>query len=198
MLVQSSLSEEEIWQYEIQFSQLPSFVSSILAEKVLFVGQTVLVFKLDRSKHKNDTWMMKMPGSFCDDISELWDGKEGMFCKMIEDLNQDDKIDIFHLESVINQIKKYVSQRLSEIAVIEDDLDRQLYLIKDFYLLGRGEFYLEFFRQLYENSENLAELNAKNYTKAFEVRTLPSRIITILIIYLHNTVTDCSKRNGNR
>lgn len=198
MLVQSSLSEEEIWQYEIQFSQLPSFVSSILAEKVLFVGQTVLVFKLDRSKHKNDTWMMKMPGSFCDDVSELWDGKEGMFCKMIEDLNQDDKIDIFHLESVINQIKKYVSQRLSEIAVIEDDLDRQLYLIKDFYLLGRGEFYLEFFRQLYENSENLAELNAKNYTKAFEVRTLQSRIITILIIYLHNTVTDCSKRNGNR
>ncbi|XP_030561455.1 gamma-tubulin complex component 4 homolog [Drosophila novamexicana] len=165
----SSLSEEEIWQYEIQFSQLPSFVSSILAEKVLFVGQTVLVFKLDRSKHKNDTWMMKMPGSFCDDVSELWDGKEGMFCKMIEDLNQDDKIDIFHLESVINQIKKYVSQRLSEIAVIEDDLDRQLYLIKDFYLLGRGEFYLEFFRQLYENSENLAELNAKNYTKAFEI-----------------------------
>ncbi|XP_017858435.1 PREDICTED: gamma-tubulin complex component 4 homolog [Drosophila arizonae] len=165
----SILSEEEIWQYEIRFSQLPSFVSAVLAEKILFVGQTVLVFKLDRRKIKTDSWISKSQAPFCDDIGELWNGKEGMFCNLIEDLNQDDKIDVFELERAINQIKKYVSQRLSEIAVIEDDLERQLCLIKDFYLLGRGEFYLEFFRQLYESSENFAELNNKNYTKAFEI-----------------------------
>lgn len=167
--MQSILSEEEIWQYEIRFNQLPSFVSAILAEKILFVGQTVLVFKLDRRKIKTDSWISKEQGPFSDDIGELWNGKEGMFCNLIEDINQDDKIDVFELERAINQIKKYVSQRLSEIAVIEDDLERQLSLIKDFYLLGRGEFYLEFFRQLYESSENFAELNNKNYTKAFEV-----------------------------
>lgn len=165
----SSVGEEDIWQYEINMAQLPRFVSTVLAEKVLFVGQTVLVFKMDRSKYRTDTWTMKAHGTFCDDVSELWDGKEAVFSKMIEDLNKDDKINVLRLESVINEIKKYVSQRLSDIAVIEDDLDRQMGLIKDFYLLGRGEFYLEFLRQLHGSPDDSSDTNATNFTRAFEI-----------------------------
>ncbi|XP_034473683.1 gamma-tubulin complex component 4 homolog [Drosophila innubila] len=165
----SSVAEDDIWQYEINMAQLPRFMSTALAEKVLFVGQTVLVFKMDRNKHKTDTWTLKTHGTFCDDVSELWDGKEAEFSKMIEDLNDNDKIDILRLESVINEIKKYVSQRLSDIAIIEDDLDRQMGLIKDFYLLGRGEFYLEFLRQLHGSSDDNSDTNARNFTRAFEI-----------------------------
>ncbi|EDV98987.1 gamma-tubulin complex component 4 homolog [Drosophila grimshawi] len=164
----TSVSEEEIWQYEINLNQLPSFVSSVLAEKVLFVGQTALIFKMDRSKQQNYKWSIKSQSSYCDAISELWDGKEAVFCKMIEDLHQEDMIDVFQLENVINQIKKHVSQRLSAIANVEDDLNRQMCLIKDFYLLGRGEFYMEFYRQLTENSESHLESTA-NYTRSFEI-----------------------------
>ncbi|KAL7738928.1 hypothetical protein ACLKA6_016929 [Drosophila palustris] len=165
----SSVAEEDIWQYEINMAQLPRFVSTVVAEKVLFVGQTVLVFKMDRNKQKTDTWTLRTHGTFCDDVSELWDGKEAEFSKMIEDLNDNDSIDVLRLESVINEIKKYVSQRLSDIAIIEDDLDRQMGLIKDFYLLGRGEFYLEFLRQLHGSSDDNSDTNARNFTRSFEI-----------------------------
>ncbi|KAH8402528.1 hypothetical protein KR222_002404, partial [Zaprionus bogoriensis] len=158
--------EDDIWQYEIELSQLPNFVSTVLAEKILFIGQTVLIFKLDRSRREMD---QRTNNVFCDDVSELWDGKEASFCKMIEDLNTDDKIDVFQMEAVVNEMKKYVSGRLSVISVIEDDMNKQMKLVKDFYLLGRGEFYLEFLRQLYGDFDDLAlDPTEKNYTRAFE------------------------------
>ncbi|XP_060645091.1 gamma-tubulin complex component 4 homolog [Drosophila nasuta] len=165
----SSVSEEDIWQYEINMAQLPLFVSTILAEKVLFVGQTVLLFKVDRRRHRSESWTAKTHGSYCDDVSELWDGKESVFSKMIEDLNDENRIDVIRFESVINDIKKFVSQRLSDIAVIEDNLVHQMCLIKHFYLLGRGEFYLEFLRQMRIGAKGFSNKNAKSYTRAFEI-----------------------------
>lgn len=166
---QSILSEDDdIWQYEIKFSQLPSFISSVLAEKILFIGQTVLIFKQDQSRRDLDA--QKIYSAFSDDVSELWDGKESSYCTMIENLNNDEKIDIFKMEALINEMKKYVSQRLSEISMIEDDMNKQIRLVKDFYLLGRGEFYLEFLRHLYGGSNDVSsDINEKNYTRAFEV-----------------------------
>ncbi|ALC39285.1 Grip75, partial [Drosophila busckii] len=161
-------SVEEVWQYEINMSQVPGFVSCVLAEKILFVGQTVIVFKLENNLKKHNAWTTKLEKSYCDDISELWDGKESTFYKLIEALSQEDKLNIFRLEDVVNEIKRHVSQRLSEIAAKEDDLERQLGLIKDFYLLGRGEFYLEFLRQLYEDTKDVVSMSERDYTKAFE------------------------------
>lgn len=169
--------EDDIWQYEIKFSQLPSFLSSVLAEKILFIGQTVLIFKLDQSRREVDA--QKIYSAFSDDVSELWDGKESSYCTMIENLNNDDKIDIFRIESLINEMKKYVSKRLSEISMIEDDMNKQMRLVKDFYLLGRGEFYLEFLRNLYGGSDDVSsEINEKNYTRAFEVKFCVLQLIS--------------------
>jgi len=125
--------------------QLPGFLSIIVAEKVLFVGQTVLVFKMRRNgtaKSKTDQLAVKLAELSRDDIYELWNGRESEFFKMVLDLSNDETINVFRIENVINDIKKYVSMRLSEIAVNEVDLESQMGLIKDFYLLGRGEFYL--------------------------------------------------------
>lgn len=41
------------------------------------------------------------------------------------------------LEDIIDEIKLCVSEHLSDIAIKEADLFKQLILIKDFYLLGR-------------------------------------------------------------
>ncbi|EDW28313.1 GL19136 [Drosophila persimilis] len=164
--------EDYIWQYEINMCQLPGFLSTIVAEKVLFVGQTILVFKMGRSfqrNNKNEHWANNLSDSTPNDIYELWNGKESLFFGMVEDLNNDEKIDVFHIESVINEIKKYVSMRLSEIALNEVDLERQMGLIKDFYLLGRGEFYLEFLSQLTRASDVYCDSSSKNYTRSFEL-----------------------------
>lgn len=193
--LQSLLSEEDdIWQYEIQFSQLPSFLSSVLAEKILFIGQTVLIFKLDQSRREVDA--QKIYSAFSDDVSELWDGKESSYCTMIENLNNDDKMDIFKMETLINEMKKYVSQRLSEISMIEDDMNKQMRLVKDFYLLGRGEFYLEFLRNLYGGSDDVSsDINEKNYTRAFEVKLCVTELISYSFKY--NRLAVCIKRDGH-
>lgn len=153
-------------------SQLPGFLSIISAEKVLFVGQTVLVFKMGRnpkSKNKMDQMAVELNEMSREDIYELWNGRESEFFKTVQDLSNEDKINVFRIEHVINDIKKYVSMRLSEIAVNEVDLERQMGLLKDFYLLGRGEFYLEFFTQLHGTSDMYTEMRSKNYTRSFEV-----------------------------
>ncbi|KAH8341303.1 hypothetical protein KR059_002203 [Drosophila kikkawai] len=165
-------TEDYIWQYEINMKQLPGFLSIISAEKVLFVGQTVLVFKMGRnpkSKNKMDQMAVELNDMSREDIYELWNGRESEFFKTIQDLSNDDKINVFRIEQVVNEIKKFVSRRLSEIAVNEVDLERQMGLLKDFYLLGRGEFFLEFFSQLYGNFDINTEMRSRNYTRAFEV-----------------------------
>ncbi|XP_017042839.1 gamma-tubulin complex component 4 homolog isoform X2 [Drosophila ficusphila] len=164
--------EDYIWQYEINMDQLPGFLSIIVAEKVLFVGQTVLVFKMRgnvKTKSKTDPLAVKLAEMSRDDIYELWSGRESEFFKMVEDLNNDDTINVFRVENAINDIKKYVSMRLSELAVNEVDLERQMGLVKDFFLLGRGEFYLEFCSQLIGTMETYREERFKNITRSFEL-----------------------------
>ncbi|XP_043068514.2 gamma-tubulin complex component 4 homolog isoform X1 [Drosophila bipectinata] len=164
--------EDYIWQYEVNHNQLPGFVSSVVAEKILFVGQTVLVFQMERnfqSKKETDQLSVCLSDLCRDDIYELWNGREGEYFRLIEDLSLEPRINPFHIEDTVNLIKKYVSQRLSEIAINEVDLVRQLGLIKDFYLLGRGEFYLEFLTQLNGPFDcNLIKTN-KNYPRSFEI-----------------------------
>ncbi|XP_017025949.1 gamma-tubulin complex component 4 homolog isoform X2 [Drosophila kikkawai] len=172
-------TEDYIWQYEINMKQLPGFLSIISAEKVLFVGQTVLVFKMGRnpkSKNKMDQMAVELNDMSREDIYELWNGRESEFFKTIQDLSNDDKINVFRIEQVVNEIKKFVSRRLSEIAVNEVDLERQMGLLKDFYLLGRGEFFLEFFSQLYGNFDINTEMRSRNYTRAFELAATGLRI----------------------
>uniref|UniRef100_A0A6P4FZF2 Gamma-tubulin complex component n=1 Tax=Drosophila rhopaloa TaxID=1041015 RepID=A0A6P4FZF2_DRORH len=164
--------EDYIWQYEINLSQLPGFLSSIVAEKVLFVGQTVLVFKMGRvvkPKNKTDQLAVKLAEMSRDDIYELWNGRESEFFEMVKDLDNDETIDVFRVENVINDIKKFVSMRLSEIAVNEVNIERQMGLIKDFYLLGRGEFYLEFCNQMIGAMDSYCEERFKNITRSFEL-----------------------------
>ncbi|EDW87945.1 gamma-tubulin complex component 4 homolog [Drosophila yakuba] len=164
--------EDYIWQYEVNLEQLPGFLSVVLAEKVLFVGQTVLVFKMRRNvkvKNKTDQLAVKLAELNRDDIYQLWNGRESEFFQMVIDLCNEDTINVFRVENVINDIKNYVSTRLSEIAVNEVDLERQMALIKDFFLLGRGEFYLEFCSQMIGNMETYREERFKNVTRSFEI-----------------------------
>ncbi|XP_017075670.2 gamma-tubulin complex component 4 homolog [Drosophila eugracilis] len=172
LLIADKTPEDYIWQYEINLEQLPGFMSIIVAEKVLFVGQTVLVFKIRQNviaKNKSDQLAVKLAEMSPDDLYDLWNGKEAEFFQMVEDLSNDDTINDFRIENVINDIKKYVSMRLSEIAINEVDLEKQMGLIKDFYLLGRGEFYLEFCCQLNGTMETYREERFKNFTRSFEL-----------------------------
>ncbi|XP_065358490.1 gamma-tubulin complex component 4 homolog [Calliphora vicina] len=160
----------DIWRYEICYEFLPHYLSSSWAEKVLFIGQTVLIFKVDANKlNKNaQTWNKSESNFVCREQS-LWNEKEHIYFAKIQALQNDSELNISHYDRVIDEIKSYVTSRLSEIAVNQADLVQQLKLIKDFYLLGRGELFLEFIRQTYIiNKDADNENKLRDFVKAFE------------------------------
>lgn len=160
----------DIWRYEICYELLPHYLSSSWAEKILFIGQTVLIFQVDANKlNKNAQIWNKSESKCASQEQSLWDGKEHFYFAKIQALQNDSELNISHYERVVDEIKSYVTSRLSEIAVNQADLMQQLKLIKDFYLLGRGELFLEFIRQTYIiNKDADNENKLRDFVNAFE------------------------------
>ncbi|CAH1254941.1 TUBGCP4 [Branchiostoma lanceolatum] len=128
--------EEEETKAYVQFAlrpeMLPSYIPVRLAEKILFVGESIQMFE-----HDKDRPAMKRTGS-------ILKNSEDQFA---EELHQLSKAPLFNLaafESVIDRIRKSVAEHLWKLVVEEADLFGHLKLMKDFYLLGRGELYLAF------------------------------------------------------
>ncbi|XP_017482744.1 PREDICTED: gamma-tubulin complex component 4 homolog isoform X2 [Rhagoletis zephyria] len=160
----------DIWRYEICYELLPHYLPTGWAEKVLFIGQTILIFKADANKHKNLTqnWN-KTEHTDLEDGSSLSNEKEHIYFGKIQMLQNDEELNVQHYESIVNEIKTYVTTRLSEIAINQADLVQQLKLMKDFFLLGRGELFLEFLRLTYIiGKDKYNENKVHDFVKAFE------------------------------
>ncbi|XP_004533986.1 gamma-tubulin complex component 4 homolog [Ceratitis capitata] len=160
----------DIWRYEICYDLLPHYLPAGWAEKVLFIGQTILIFKADANKHKNLTqnWS-KTEHTDLEDESSLSNEKEHIYFGKIQMLQNDEELNVQHYESIVNEIKSYVTTRLSEIAINQADLVQQLKLMKDFFLLGRGELFLEFLRLTYIiGKDKYNENKVHDFVKAFE------------------------------
>lgn len=133
------------WHFEIAFDLLPYHFPKRWAEKVLFVGQTVLMFNSDpreETKHKmyeSEAHRTK---------HSIWGEQEHIYFKKFHELLQKDKLTVVKFEQVVDEIKVCVTEHLSRIAIHEADLVKQLKLIKDFYLLGRGELFYEFIKAI--------------------------------------------------
>lgn len=160
-----------LWHYEILYDMLPLNFNPTWAEKVLFIGQTVVMLNADPRK------LTKKVSIWNDDdyemeIGSLWNNQESIYINKIQVLYSGDAIDSGAYERVINEIKAYATERLSEIAFNQADLIKHLKLVKDFYLLGRGEFFLEFIKQLEvikpTKDGNINEQVARDVNKAFQ------------------------------
>ncbi|XP_011189312.1 gamma-tubulin complex component 4 homolog [Zeugodacus cucurbitae] len=160
----------DIWRYEICYELLPHYLPAGWAEKVLFIGQTILIFKADANKHKNLTqnWS-KTEHTDLEDESSLSNEKEHIYFGKIQMLQNDEELNVQHYESIVNEIKSYLTTRLSEIAINQADLVHQLKLIKEYFLLGRGELFLEFLRLTHVISrDRYNENKVHDFVKAFE------------------------------
>lgn len=200
----------DLWRYEIDYDLLPPYFTPQWAEKVRFIGQTVVTFNLDPTNdaaeatttasallrtaggHHNRSAFgrERRPSNDTGDVATfvdqpertLWNDQQHVHMQALRAICAGDRLQLHRYEPVIDDIKVYVSGRLSEIAIQQADLVRQLRLIKDFYLLGRGEFYLEFIKQtraLLERSVGglsdghvINEMMAKDITTAFSTAAL--------------------------
>lgn len=131
----------DLGHYEISYDMLPHYFNKNWAEKVLFIGQTVLMFNSDpREILKTKLWNSdQVDNEQAQEIprtNNIWGNQEYVFYRKFHELQQRDKLSVVTFEKIIDEIKISVTEHLSEIAINEADLLKQLKYIKDFFLLG--------------------------------------------------------------
>lgn len=163
-----SSANSELWQYEICYDMLPLNFGPSWAEKVLFIGQTVVMLSSEPRQKTRRTAIWREDETETS-IGSLWHNQEQRYFEKLEALYSDDALDVIAYDTIINEIKNYVTERLFGIAFEQADLIKHLKLVKEFYLLGRGELFLEFIKQTQSiNSDVIDQKVARDVVRAFQ------------------------------
>ncbi|XP_041984391.1 gamma-tubulin complex component 4 [Aricia agestis] len=140
--------------YALSPTMIPYFIPLSLAQEILFIGKTVILFGFDPKKVKkgNNTFGTNRPMITLQNIDAdsmrftVWEEKEAEFHEKLQNLKDTEAFEVCDLRSVVRDIKECVTKHLWSVAVEEAQLMHELRLMKDFYLLGRGELFLELLR----------------------------------------------------
>ncbi|XP_028156765.1 gamma-tubulin complex component 4 isoform X1 [Ostrinia furnacalis] len=138
--------------YHLNANMIPYFIPLSLAQEVLFIGKTVILFSYDPKKIKRSNCFITrpvIPHQKCGADSRrftIWEEKEAEFHTKIQKLKNPEVFEVATLRSVVREIKECVTKHLWNVAVEEAELIHEVRLMKDFYLLGRGELFLELLR----------------------------------------------------
>lgn len=129
----------DMWDYNVQVDLLPSYIRPSLATKILTIGQTIIMFGND-PRHKKDFAV--------DDQTEysIWGDKEYEYFLKLQNIQKEPVFNIVEFERTIDELKQCITELLWRVAVEEAQLVQQLKLVKDFFLMGRGDLFLEFIR----------------------------------------------------
>ncbi|XP_068620049.1 gamma-tubulin complex component 4 [Battus philenor] len=138
--------------YNLNPNMIPYFMPLSLAQEILFIGKTVILFGFDPRKVKKSSFTLNRPLMPLYNLDTdtrrftIWEEKESVFHEKIQKLKDPEVFEVGNLRSVIRDIKVCVTKHLWTVAVEEAQLFHELRLMKDFYLLGRGELFLELLR----------------------------------------------------
>ncbi|XP_053614341.1 gamma-tubulin complex component 4 isoform X2 [Plodia interpunctella] len=138
--------------YMLNANMIPYFVPLSLAQEILFIGKTVILFGFDPRKVKRHSFMNNrtmLPLQRCSADARrftIWEEKEAEFHEKLQKLKDPEVFEFCNFRGVIRDIKECVTKHLWSVAVEEAQLLHELNLMKDFYLLGRGELFLELLR----------------------------------------------------
>ncbi|XP_045777470.1 gamma-tubulin complex component 4 isoform X1 [Maniola jurtina] len=139
--------------YNLNPNMIPYFIPLSLAQEILFVGKTVILFGFDPKKvKKSNSFTINRPMLTLQKINAdsrrftIWEEKEAEFHEKLQKLKTPEVFEVCNLRGVVREIKECVTKHLWAVAVEEAQLLHELRLMKDFYLLGRGELFLELLR----------------------------------------------------
>lgn len=170
LLSEKTITKSELWKFQISYGMIPSNFTTSWAENVLFIGQTVRMLVEDPRKtvKKNSIWNDEDEAAV--EFGSLWNKQEHVYFNKIQKLYNCNSIDNGSYEHVVNEIKLFVTERLSEIAFNQADLIKHLRFFRDYYLLGRGELFLEFIMQLksINTRGSITENLAREVNQAFQ------------------------------
>ncbi|XP_075740933.1 gamma-tubulin complex component 4-like isoform X2 [Rhipicephalus microplus] len=105
---------------------LPEQLSQSFASKVLFAGSAVRVFGQSGERPVYTA------------------EQEAEFLKRLQKISESEEIDLFQLETFVEDVRSAAAAHLWKLFVEEGRLPSQLRLLRDAFLLGRGELFLHF------------------------------------------------------
>ncbi|CAG9564079.1 unnamed protein product [Danaus chrysippus] len=138
--------------YNINPNMIPYYIPLSLAQEILFIGKTVILFGFDPKKVKKHSSLTNRSMLTLQKMNAdsrrftIWEEKEAEFHEKLQKLKTPEYFEVCNLRSVVREIKECVTKHLWAVAVEEAQLIHELHLMKDFYLLGRGELFLELLR----------------------------------------------------
>lgn len=120
------------WKYRINAEMLPSYIPTRVADKVLFIGESVGMFK--GSKANNNSIYR----------SSIIQDKEEEFTRSLYSLQEMPRFNLMLFENEIDKIRLCVAEHLWKLVVEDVNLLKHLQILKDFFLMGRGELFSAF------------------------------------------------------
>lgn len=130
LIEEENMLAPSLKQFSLRVEILPSYIPVRVAEKILFVGESVQMFE-------NQNVNLTRKGS-------ILKNQEDTFAAELHRLKQQPLFSLVDFEQVVDGIRSTVAEHLWKLMVEESDLLGQLKIIKDFYLLGRGELFQAF------------------------------------------------------
>lgn len=148
--------------YIIVNNMLPPYMTTSSAYKILFIGKTILMFSKDPRKEKDFVSHKH--------VSSIWGKQEKEFYLKLKELQEMETFNVTLFEKTIEDIRLCVTEHLWQLVVVELELFHQLKLIKDFFLLGRGELFAEFMYQAKHILDKIPTKSSnRDVNRAFQV-----------------------------
>uniref|UniRef100_A0A3B4CXV7 Gamma-tubulin complex component n=1 Tax=Pygocentrus nattereri TaxID=42514 RepID=A0A3B4CXV7_PYGNA len=145
LIEEENMLAPTLQQFSLRVEMLPSYIPVRVAEKILFVGESVQMFENhNQSPSRLITCLLILVLLFFFRCCSILKHQEDMFAAELHRLKQQPLFSLVDFENVIDGIRSTVAEHLWTLMVEESDLLGQLKIIKDFYLLGRGELYQAF------------------------------------------------------
>ncbi|KAI1889751.1 hypothetical protein AGOR_G00166160 [Albula goreensis] len=130
LIEEENMLAPSLQQFSLRVEMLPSYIPVRVAEKILFVGESVQMFENHNQNPSRAGSILKH--------------QEDTFAAELHRLKQQPLFSLVDFENLIDGIRSTVAEHLWTLMVEESDLLGQLKIIKDFYLLGRGELFQVF------------------------------------------------------
>uniref|UniRef100_A0A8C1K9A2 Gamma-tubulin complex component n=1 Tax=Cyprinus carpio TaxID=7962 RepID=A0A8C1K9A2_CYPCA len=148
LIEEENMLAPSLQQFSLRVEMLPSYIPVRVAEKILFVGESVQMFENHNQspsragEQKSILLFITLPS--CGWPGSILKHQEDMFAAELHRLKQQPLFSLVDFENLVDGIRSTVAEHLWTLMVEESDLLGQLKIIKDFYLLGRGELYQVF------------------------------------------------------
>lgn len=144
---------EHSWhmQFKLRMTMLPDYISMALAEKILFIGKAVHIIhacdlgsgsgwkdeeeedKVTRDKVESSSTLILSPLLQHEQVVE--------FLSTIQKLREAEAFDAVALNLAVDKMRDCVTRLLWDLVVTKSKLSTHLSFAKDFFLVGKGEFF---------------------------------------------------------